>query len=220
MSDSAKVKIFFDNYSKGFSSIYNEDDKPRSTFDKFIDKFFRRAVFLRFKKTLEFTSNENIKSILDLGCGPGHYVIEFLKQKKDVTALDIAPLMIELTEKRVANLNFDSEFKTITGDYMDIKFDKKYDAICAMGFFDYIKDPVTVIKKLISDCNKEIYISIPDPYGILGLQRRVRYWLKNCPLYLYSYERIIDVLKDAGCLENTDIIRMERGFFIRIKIEH
>ena len=46
-----EVKNFFNSYSRTFSSIYSEDDKSRSLFDKLMDKMFRQAVYARYELT-------------------------------------------------------------------------------------------------------------------------------------------------------------------------
>jgi len=217
--DIKEIKSFFNSYSRTFSSIYSEDDKSRSIFDKLMDKLFRQAVYQRYAFTLEETAKDSIGSILDVGCGPGHHTIAFLNQGKTVTALDVADEMVELTKEKVSQLNKNDECEFIVSDYMEHEFDKKFDAIAVLGFFDYVSDPVTVLKKLIHDANKEIYISIPNESGILGLQRKIRYKLRNCPLYSYSKSFLVECLKEAGCYEYTEIRRASRGFFVVIRKE-
>ena len=95
--------------------------------------------------------------------------------------------------------------------------EEKFDAISVLGFFDYVEDPVRVLKKLLHDASKEIYISIPDDKGFLAWQRKVRYKRRNCPLYLYSKDSLERHLKDAGCLEMTEIVDTERGFYLIIR---
>ena len=41
--DIKDIKKFFNSYSKGFSSIYTEDDKSRNLFNKLMDKWFRET---------------------------------------------------------------------------------------------------------------------------------------------------------------------------------
>ena len=215
--DLEDIKNFFNSYSKGFSSIYTEDDKPRSYFDKLIDKFFRQGVYKRYQWSLERTQKDSIKTVLDVGCGPGHHTAAFLNQGKTVTALDIAEDMIKLTKEKVKKLDKESDCSFLVADYMAHNFDNKFDAICVMGFFDYVSDPVSVLKKLLSECNKEIYISIPNESGLIGLQRKVRYKLKNCPLYSYSRKFLDECLEKAGCIDFAEVIVESRGFFVTIK---
>ena len=49
------VSVFFDGYADDFSSIYKEDTKKRSSFDKLMDKWFRHAIKDRFDRTVNET---------------------------------------------------------------------------------------------------------------------------------------------------------------------
>tara|TARA_B100000989_G_C19509508_1_gene458233 strand:- start:979 stop:1656 length:678 start_codon:yes stop_codon:yes gene_type:complete len=212
------VSKFFDGYAHDFSSIYLEDTKKRSSFNKIMDNIFRKDIQDRHDKTIGFTgSNKNINTVLDIGCGPGHQVVEFLKQGKQVTALDVAPSMLDITKNRVAAMGAEPNFDSVLADYSSHYFDKKFDAACVLGFFDYVEDPVSVLKKLLSEVNYEIYISIPGNKGLLALQRKIRYSLRNCPLYLYSLDSLTQHLKDAGCFEQSEIIDTERGYYVVIR---
>lgn len=214
---SKNVSVFFDGYADDFSSIYKEDKKKRSSFDKLMDNWFRQAIKDRFDRTINETNKDSIKSVLDIGCGPGHFVVKFLEQGKKVTALDIAPSMIEITKKRVQSIGKEDDVKFILEDYLEYKPIKKFDAACVMGFFDYVEEPVVVLKKLLNDVEKEIYISIPDNKGFLAWQRKIRYNLRNCPLFLYSKEFLEDSLKKADCYDISKIVKIDRGYFITIK---
>jgi len=214
---SKDVSVFFDGYAHDFSSIYLEDTKKRSAFNKLMDKMYRFDIQDRFDRTLAESSKESIKSVLDVGCGPGHFVIKFLEQNKKVTALDIAPSMLDITKKRVDKLFPDSDVQYILDDYANYEFSETFDAACVMGFFDYVEDPVKVLKKLLKDINKEIYISIPGNKGLLAFQRKIRYNLRNCPLYLYKETDLTKYLEQAGCIDFTEIQPMERGYYLVIR---
>lgn len=214
---SKDVSIFFDGYAHDFSSIYKEDTKKRSRFDKLMDKWFRKGIKDRFDLTLNETKKKSITSVLDIGCGPGHFVVKFLEQEKKITALDIAPSMIEITKKRVESLDKKDKVTYVLKDYIEYEPIEKFDAACVMGFFDYVEDPVLVLKKLLNDVKKEIYISIPDNKGFLAIQRKIRYKLRKCPLFLYSREYLNDSLKKAGCFEKSEIVEIDRGYFVTIR---
>jgi 2-polyprenyl-3-methyl-5-hydroxy-6-metoxy-1,4-benzoquinol methylase len=107
--DIKNLSHFFNDYAAGFSSIYEEDENPRSSFNKFIDKIFRRSMNLRFDMTLERTQKPEINTVLDIGCGPGHFVLQMLKQGKSITALDVAENMLNITKERVKKSELDQE---------------------------------------------------------------------------------------------------------------
>ena len=111
------VSKFFDGYAHDFSSIYLEDTKKRSSFNKIMDNIFRKDIQDRHDRTIGFTdSNKNINTVLDIGCGPGHQVVEFLKQGKQVTALDVAPSMLDITKNRVAAMGAEANFDYVLAD--------------------------------------------------------------------------------------------------------
>jgi len=215
--DVVNVGHFFDGYAEDFSSIYKEDTKKRSSLNTLTDKLFRKDIESRFNTTIALTDNDSINSILDIGCGPGHFVVRFLEQGKDVTALDIAPSMLEITKRRVESMQVNSPFVTILADYSEYTFSKTFDAACVMGVFEYIQDPVTFLKKLLLDIDKEIYISISDNKGLLAWQRRLRYKIRKCPLYLYSRNQLEDCLKKADCYDLAEIEDLERGYYVVIR---
>ena len=66
-----------------------------------MDKLFRQGVYKRYERSLEATQKDSIKTVLDVGCGPGHHTAAFLHQGKKVTALDIAEDMVNLTKEKV-----------------------------------------------------------------------------------------------------------------------
>jgi len=211
------VKKFFHGYAADFDSIYGHE-KGRSTFDKLMDKLFRQSMLKRFNETLENTKNPAIQSILDVGCGSGVYDIEFLKQGKTVTGIDLAEGMLEISRKRTAPFADSGRIKFILGDYMEHQFTEKHDAAVLMGVFDYTKEPVALLKKLQQDVTKEIYGSFPQDGGFLTWQRKVRYNMRNCPLYFYSKKRLVSVLDEAGLQGKYTIKDFGRDFFVKVTL--
>lgn len=68
---------------------------------------------LRMEYVLSYTQNPEIKSVIDIGCGPGHYVVGFLNQGKKVVGLDIAEGMLKIAEQQISQSklsNKDVEF--------------------------------------------------------------------------------------------------------------
>ncbi|MDP6944852.1 MAG: class I SAM-dependent methyltransferase, partial [Myxococcota bacterium] len=139
--DIQEVGDFFNAYAEKFSSIYEEDDQKRGWFDSLMDRWFRQAIYTRFKFTLEQTAKSSIQSVLDIGCGPGHYSVAFLEQGKTVTAIDLAQDMLRLTQSRVDATGHGERFTSLHGDYMSLELEEQADAACVMGVFDYVADP-------------------------------------------------------------------------------
>jgi 2-polyprenyl-3-methyl-5-hydroxy-6-metoxy-1,4-benzoquinol methylase len=217
--DSQEVKSFFDGYASDFDSIYGHTDK-RGAIDKLADKWFRKVMVLRFEETLKRSVNPSINSVIDIGCGPGLYCVEFLKQGKEVMAIDLAENMLSIAKGHVEKHAADKKDKIsyLHANYLEHNFDVKYDAACLMGLFDYIKDPVELFEKLKKDINKEVYASFPKDGGFLAWQRKVRYNMRNCPLYLYTLEDIKSIMHKVGLDGKYEVVDCERGYFVKVDV--
>ena len=68
---------FFDRFAETFDTFY---EGKRSRWMQCIDGTFRQDVFLRFSRTFEQFGDLRGKTVLDIGCGSGIYVLEALRR--------------------------------------------------------------------------------------------------------------------------------------------
>lgn len=217
-SKPSDVQIFFDAYAADFDSIYGHNQN-RGIALKFIDKLFRRTMLQRYQKTLKYTENAGIKRILDVGCGGGHYCYAFLRQGKEVVGIDMSSEMIKIAENKIRNAEIDQKAQLIYGDYLDMIFEEKFDAACLMGVFDYVNEPRKVLMKLKSEILKELYMTFPKNNGILSIQRKARYKLRKCPLYLYSKNDIARLLNEVGFEGRYVIKDCLRDYYVKVNLQ-
>lgn len=212
-----QVKDFFHSYAGGFDSIYGHNEK-RGAFGQWVDKTFRQTMFLRFEETLKNTARPEIQSVLDVGCGPGRYIVEFLLQGKDVVGLDLASGMIDLAKQEVSKVQHKGKIDWVLSGYLEHDFDRTFDAAVLNGFFDYIEKPEAIFNKLKKDVTKEIYASFPHDTGLMAMQRKFRYKMRNCPLYYYTLDDVKRILKNTGLDKDYEIIDFKRDYFVKIKL--
>lgn len=216
-NDRDRVREFFHGYAGDFDSIYGHTGK-RDALGRWIDRNLRAVMRRRFEETMRNTAQKDIHNILDVGCGPGRYSIEFLKQGKEVVALDIAEGMLALALNSAEASGHAGRITFVQADYLEKTFTEKFDAACLMGFFDYIRDPVTLLKKLGQEVSREIYASFPKKTGFLAWTRRIRYRLRNCPLFLYSESDIEAILNDSGFAGRYTIQDFGRDYYVKIDL--
>jgi len=215
LNETKDVAIFFHGYAEDFDSIYGHT-KRRNAWQKFLDKYFRESMRIRFDVANKYAGENNIQSILDVGCGGGVYCEALLEKGKTVTGIDIAEGMISLARKKTSRFDNTGRINYIHDSYLSHKFNTKFDAAFLTGFFDYIKYPLEIFEKLQTDVSKELYMSFPKSGGILGWQRKIRYRMRNCPLYYYSEKDIQSLLTKMEWLEKATIISIKRDFFVRV----
>ncbi|MDB5280513.1 MAG: putative 3-demethylubiquinone-9 3-O-methyltransferase [Ferruginibacter sp.] len=217
ISETKDVATFFHGYAADFDSIYGHT-KKRSSWDKFLDKYFRVSMRLRYELVLKYTATNEIRTILDVGCGGGVYCEALLNAGKTVTGIDIAEGMLQLAEQKTAQYITEGKVNYIHSGYLEHPFSQQYDAAVLVGFFDYIKTPIDTFKKLEKEVTKELLMSFPKSGGFLGWQRKVRYKMRNCPLYYYSKTDLESLLGQMGWLNKAEIIDIERDFFVRVTL--
>ena len=215
MKDEQGVKDFFSGYAEDFDSIYG-DGKPRNLFNRVTDKLFRQSMYERYKRTIDFLTNSDVKTVLDVGCGSGRYSLDLAKNGMIVTGVDLAQKMLNIAQSNSQKAGFENN-TYIVGSYFDVKIDKKHDAAILMGLFDYISNPEELFSKLKKDTGKYILASFPKPGGILGWQRKIRYNMRNCQLFYYSKESL-EELMSASDISNYEIQDNHREYFLIAKL--
>jgi len=216
MKDEEGVKDFFSSYAEDFDSIYG-DGKPRNLFNRITDKLFRQSMYERYKRTIDFLTNSDVKTVLDVGCGSGRYSLDLAKNGMAVTGVDLAQEMLNIARTNTQKAGFESN-AYIVGSYFDVEIDKKHDAAILMGLFDYISNPEELFFKLKRDTSKYILASFPKPGGFLGWQRKIRYNMRKCQLFYYSKESLENLL-NASDISNYEIQDNHREYFLIAKLD-
>ena len=216
-SETKDVETFFHGYAADFDSIYGHT-KKRGLADKFLDKYFRKSMRLRYDLVLKYATSPEIKSILDIGCGGGVYCEALLIKGKMVTGLDIAEGMLELAKIKTKSFVDQGKAKYIHSGYLEYDFKEKFDAAILVGFFDYIQRPEAVVKKLGKEITGELLMSFPKAGGFLAWQRKIRYRMRNCPLYYYTRKDLEDIFSVMGWGNKIEIFDIDRDFFVRVKL--
>ncbi len=91
MQKSESVSRFFDNYASEFQDIYGSEYNLRN---RIVNHYFRASMRLRFEKTIEGCFPIEGMTVLDVGCGPGHYSTNLaLRGAQKVVGLDFAQEM-------------------------------------------------------------------------------------------------------------------------------
>jgi len=207
---SDRTHEFFDSYAADFSAIYGTSN---SLVNRFINRHFRKSMMLRFAKSIEGCQPIEGRSVIDIGCGPGHYCISLARRgAARVVGIDFAPGMIDLAKRQAAAAGVGSTCEFICADFMAYAPKQDFDYAIAMGFMDYISHPPAVVAKVLSITKHKAFFSFPREGGLLAWQRKLRY-RRKCDLYMYRASQVEDLFREAGGVRIA-IERIERDFFI------
>lgn len=202
---------FWNNYSKNFAAIYGNSNNWTA---RVINKYFRKSVYNRFVETTNRIP-ASANSVLDIGCGPGHYCVEFAKKGiSHVHGIDFSKGMIELAKLNSERLKSNQNLTFSISDIQKFCSNNTYDYTIMMGFIEYFKRPLPIINKALSLTNISLFLSFPRDGGLLAWQRKMKY--KNrCFLKLYTENEIESLLENIK-VSSAEILRMDRDYFVTI----
>lgn len=107
-------------------------------------------------------------SVLELGCGDGFVTSELVRAGFRVTAVDMAPAMIEATSRRLAAAG--QEARLTVANVEEFEPDGDFDVVLGMmrEFFVYVKNPRAVIDRLASRTRTKLIVDLNPRRNKLG----------------------------------------------------
>ena len=208
-----KVRIHFDDDAERFDAIYRD---KKGMVAGFIDNYWRGVVQRRLELNVEKLKPFAGKKILDVGCGSGRFCLEFAKEgATKVIGVDFAKLMIDIAEELAKEQNVADICEFRVGAFPEIVDEQEapFDASTANGFFDYIAEPVPIIEAMRKLTKGTMIMSFPKAVEWRVPLRRVRFWMKGTPLFLYKEKQVKEILKQAG-VEKYEWINLDRDYLI------
>ena len=195
MTHQTDAARFFDNFAEAFDTLY---DQKRSLFMQWVDRTYRSDMFLRFALSFEALGDLKGKNVLDIGCGSGPYVVEALRRgASKVTALDPAPNMLGLVQDRLEKQGLVDRCQLVNGLFPEVE-PVPHDHVIVMGVLDYVESASRFLKALRSVVRLSAVVSFPSTHWFRTPFRKIRYRLRNCPVYFYNEAEIRQLGAEAG----------------------
>jgi 2-polyprenyl-3-methyl-5-hydroxy-6-metoxy-1,4-benzoquinol methylase len=206
-----RVRSHFDADARRFDAIY-EDEK--GVFARWVDNVWRGVVRKRFELTLEMLEPLAGRSVLDVGCGSGRYCIAYAERgAARIVGIDFAASMIALAKEHASRVGVSDRCEFRTGAFPEAAGDETFDACSAMGFFDYVADPVRIVTRMRELTRSTMIMSFPKAKEWRAPLRRLRFRFSGCPLFLYSDARVKEILSAAG-VDSYDWIELDRDYIV------
>jgi 2-polyprenyl-3-methyl-5-hydroxy-6-metoxy-1,4-benzoquinol methylase len=189
-------KNYWDKEVSNFDSIYSH---KKGKLKNYLDKKLRWDMYERLNYTMRKSEPIEGKVILDVGCGTGRFVFEFIKRKaKKVIGIDIAPGMITTCKSVAEDNKVSDKCEFYIADPFEYKPDFKFDVCIGIGLFDYIIDALPVIRRMKELTSGKIILSFPKKGSLRAFIRKIRLNSRGCDVYFFSVSQIDKILKDAG----------------------
>ena len=125
---------------------------------------FDRCLVKEFKKRL--TKDKN-KSILEIGCAPGKWLVFFNKQFGYFpSGIDYSSVGVERTEENFRLNRINGSIRS--ADIFQIEPENKYDIVISLGFIEHFEKPIDVVKKHIEFLKDDglLILGVPNFRGL------------------------------------------------------
>ena len=197
MSNELEIqRDFWNKEADAFERIYSHEKSRVSTL---LDQVFRKDMYQRFVFTIQNCAPVEGRRFLDVGCGNGLYSFELAKKGAgEVVGLDISPVMIDRCLKSAARLGLNDRVTFLQTDLLEYTSDSQFDVSYGIGLFDYISDPMPVLKRMRELSRSKAIMAFPRLWTWRAPIRKARLTMKGCPVFFYSKARIESLMKAAG----------------------
>ena len=208
---SDQTKVYFHDRARQFDSLYNEE----RNFDYYFNRIFRRALYDRVRFTVEAFEGMHDFSVLDIGSGSGRNSVIFAKSgARRVLGVDFAENMVSLARDHSILQGEQKKCEFVKANAMEYPFTEKFDAVAALGVLDYVAEPVEFLRRMASLADKKVIASFPSPSLIRAPLRKLRYSMRDCPVFFYSRKRLQEICKAAGLTDYKLIGLAHSGYLL------
>jgi 2-polyprenyl-3-methyl-5-hydroxy-6-metoxy-1,4-benzoquinol methylase len=203
--DSEQLRGHFNRHAAEFDVLY--DSKRQSGLERWLNRKFRSDIVARHEAAIAHVRSIDAKSVLDVGCGPGHYLASLSKiGVSRLVGVDVSEQMIELAQNH-PDISKSVAIELISADYLTWQSDEKFDVVLALGFFDYVRDPLPVLEKMHVQAMHSVFASFPSQHWIRTPFRWLRRRLQGTHVYFYSEAQIRELAVKSG-FAGVDITRL------------
>jgi SAM-dependent methyltransferase len=190
------VQQHFREKAFSFDSLYERGAGDDG--EGLIQKLVRPNLFYRREVAAAEVARYRQPRVLDIGCGSGRVAEELLKAGAgSYVGVDFSEPMLDLAGKRLVDAS--GKVRLVNGDFLTAPLTGPFDVSVAVGFFDYIEDPVPFVRRIAELTSGSVVASFPVWHWFKGPVRKVRYeWVNDCPIFNYTPRELDFLFRGAG----------------------
>lgn len=189
------VRDYFDGRVAEYDAFYD----PPSRFQRWFNRVFRKAVYLRRDQALAVALRHDCKTMLDVGCGSAQNSVYFVRHGvQHVFGVDVSAEMIKLAEQLARQAGVADRCEFLHADFMDMTPERQFDIVVACGVFDYVERADEFLAHMARFARRAIYGSFPGWTLIRTPLRKIRYALRGCPTHFYRRGELIELFEGVG----------------------
>lgn len=131
----------------------------------------RQADKLEKDLFLKLVNPKKGQTLLDIGCGTGHFSFWFHDLGLKVTGVDISLNMLGMAVDRLKH----EEIKLVRGDAHSLPFqDKSFDLTVMITTLEFLREPRKAVEEAFRVSKSKVFLGVLSRWSILSLRRRLK----------------------------------------------
>ena len=193
--EARQVAEYWDRIAPEFDSIYTGKKNPLA---RTLDRWLRRDMYERFNWVMRGAGNIEGLNVCDVGCGSGRFVSALAQRGARVVGLDFAPTMLQLAEDLAKRDGVAERCEFVLSDVLDWKTRRQFDLVIAIGFWDYVADPLPRLQVIRNISQGRFLSAWPRAGTWRAAARKARLSVAGCPVYFWTRSQVDEYLRRAG----------------------
>ena len=125
----------------------------------------------------------SVQSLLEIGCGTGHFTRYFATFFPSVVGMDISPAML----KEAKRLNADRRIPYLMGDALHLPFsDASFDVVAFITTLEFLNNPQQALKEAGRVARQGLLLGVLNAYSLMGIARRLE-GLKKTTIFNHAH---------------------------------
>lgn len=165
-------------YSVTMSSSFSDKRVAAAYESWFETPAGKRADSLEKRLLERFVQPYSPGTMLEVGCGTGHFTRWFTQLGFEVVGLDVSPPMLETASK----LSPDAVYLRADAHALPFK-DAAFDVGAIVTSLEFVRDPVRVLSEMMRVSSRAILLGVLNRWSLISLSRRLKSLLGRKSIY-------------------------------------